>query len=85
MNTAGMDISKNSNYSYVEVEDTLLYYGYEETVGQDDNEEWCFVYKKKGKEITRYTTSELEHLVDDGVPSSYLLAGLCMLISEGLI
>jgi hypothetical protein len=35
------------------------YYGYEETVGDEDDEEWCFVASVKGKEIMRVPQSKL--------------------------
>lgn len=36
-----------------------FYFGYEETAGEGDDEEWCFVAKKDGKEVFRATASQI--------------------------
>ena len=93
-----INVSQNDDYAGIWTDEYEAYYGYEVTKcpihGMDseacdeadcDEGEWCFRFVKGEKEII-YTTSELEESVPDcekASPSSYLMAGLGMLIDDG--
>ena len=49
-----------NDYAGVQSKNLSAYYGYEETVGDGDDEEWCFVAKVGEKEILRIPQSKLK-------------------------
>lgn len=56
------------------------YYGYE--VVDEDTEEWCFVVRKKGKEVFRRTNSQLLEIAPNNSPEGMLIAGLALYLNK---
>ncbi len=61
------------DYASVSGGNASFYYGYEETIGSEDDEEWCFVVKLYGKEVMRIPRSKLGKHNDC---AEYLLNGI---------
>jgi hypothetical protein len=66
-----------SDYAGLESANLIAYYGYEETVGDGDNEEWCFVAKVNDEEIARIPRSQLKVRGDECI--EFLLIGIATL------
>lgn len=79
-----MAVSIASDYAVLNVGDLRFYYGYEVTVGPEDNEEWCFQVKR-GREVlftVPWPQLPLERKGDWGEPGVCLLAGLEWVIAR---
>ena len=64
-----------SDYASVSCGKVSMYFGYEETVSNEEDSEWCFVVKESGVETMRIPQSKLK--ADPGSDAAeYLLAGM---------
>lgn len=75
------DYSISEDYASVSGGVMGFYFGYEETLGDGDNAEWCFVATESSREVMRVPRSKL------GVSSrssmeEYLLAGIAKWLEE---
>lgn len=70
-----------SDYAGIQSRNLSAYYGYEETVGDGDDAEWCFVAKVGEKEILRIPASKLKSS-DTFDCAERLLEGLAVLFDK---
>lgn len=85
-NVLGLNDNYACIYSYLDKKynkdrsKVSFYYGYEATDGEDEGAEWCFVASQNGKELKKYTTSQLkEHCGDDiSTMEGFLIQGMYM-------
>ena len=93
-------VSNNDDYASVWSDEFDAYYGYEVTrcpkhhedreacdEADCDEMEWCFKFTKGDTELV-LTTSEIEERVPDvegRMPSSYVMAGIAILIEDGYL
>lgn len=54
-----------SDYAGLSVGDRQFYYGYEERTSDADDAEWCFVYRRAGREYIRIPASQLTNRPGD--------------------
>lgn len=79
----------SDDYAGLRTGELDFYFGYERTScphGHDadcdycDEKEWCFVARRDGREVARYTQGELDRdtdgRLDPGEPYGHLLAGI---------
>lgn len=83
----GLTVGINDDYASIWVdENTSFYYGYEETIGVGEEEEWAFV-AKFNHNTTRIGMSQLEKWGNrtDEEPSWYLMVGMALVLKHAEI
>lgn len=80
-----MKIYEAGDYAGVQAGKWRMYYGYEETVPEDDEEgEWAFVVKYDREEVCRYAASSIPGN-DRFSCATKLLGGIARMLDEGLL
>lgn len=75
-------ISIASDYAQLAVGKFSFYYGYEETVTVDGEDEWAFTASLENKEIMRLSTTDLDTHNSSGDVIEYLLLGIGEYLKE---
>lgn len=73
------NVYEASDYAGLVAKNLDAYYGYEQTTGEGDDAEWCFVASVNGKEIARIPESKLGAR-DQFNCEENLLCGLAILL-----
>jgi hypothetical protein len=71
-----------SDYASLAVNDLNFYYGYEETVTVDGEDEWAFVASINHQDVMRLSTTDLDAHRNSGDVSEYLLLGIGEYLKE---
>lgn len=74
------NIYSTGDYCGFESGKVKVYYGHEQIDGT--TEEWCFVVWKNGKEVARYTNSQLLDIACGDSPKAMLIAGLALYLGK---